>query len=69
MFNMSLSGNLETGEGHITAGSQNKIKQLTFDNSLLAADLLKDWIYDLQQLYDEALLEMRKDFDGTKDKQ
>lgn len=69
MFKVSLSGSFETGKGHITAGSQKKIKQLTFDNPLLAADLLKDWIYDLQELYDEAILEMRKDFEGTKVKQ
>jgi|688.fasta_scaffold1049747_2 hypothetical protein len=66
---ITLSGNAETGTGHVTDGSVNKIKQLTFENPLLTADILSDWIFALEMLYDEAVSEMQKDFDGTKAKQ
>jgi hypothetical protein len=66
---ITLSGNDETGTGHVTDGSVNKIKQLTFENPLLTADILSDWIFALEMLYDEAVTEMRKDFDGIKSTQ
>ena len=66
---ITLSGNAETGTGHVTNGGINKITQLTFENPLLTADLLSDWIFALEMLYDEAVSEMQKDFEGTRAKQ
>jgi hypothetical protein len=68
-FTVSLSSSLENGEGQITNANKEKIKRLTFENPLLAADILKDWVFELSELYDVAVLEMQKDFDGTKSKQ
>jgi hypothetical protein len=66
---ITLSGNSETGEGHVPDGGIDKIKQLTFDNPLLAADLLSDWIFDLEMLYDKAVSEMQRDFENKRNKQ
>jgi hypothetical protein len=66
---ITLSGNDETGTGHVTNGGVNKIKQLTFDNPLLTADILSDWIFALEMLYDEAVLEINRDFENKRNKQ
>ena len=68
-FTITLSGQTETGEGKITKSSTEKIKFLIFEHPLLAADLLKDWIFDLEQLYDEAVMEMPKDFETKRNQQ
>ena len=68
-FTITLSGQTETGEGRIAKGSTDKIKFLIFEHPLLAADLLKDWIFDLEQLYDEAVVQMQKDFENTRNPQ
>lgn len=64
-----FTADTENGEGYFTNGNHRKIEQLIFENPLLAADVLKDWFYKVEELYNQAILEMRKDFDGTKVKQ
>jgi len=66
---ITLSGNAETGTGHVTNGGINKITQLTFENPLLTADLLSDWIFALEMLYHEAVLEINRDFENKRNKQ
>jgi hypothetical protein len=66
---LTLSGSLECGEGYLTPRNLEKVKRLIFENPLLAADVLSDWKYELEQLYIEAVLEMGRDFKRIRQKQ
>lgn len=52
---VSLKANFETGEGEI-----GNLEAWREHNSLLRLDLLKDWIYDLEQEYNKTLEEHRE---------
>ena len=62
-FTITLSGTVEGGSGNLTKGSTEKLTELLADNPLLAADLLKDWIFELTAAYELALKKMRLDFE------
>jgi hypothetical protein len=68
-FTITLSSNAETGEGHVPDDDIEKISHLIFDNPFMAADLLAEWIFDLEMLYDEAVTEMQRDFENKRNKQ
>ena len=54
----TLKANFDSGEGSI--GNLEKFRAC--HDGLMRADLLKDWIYFLEQEYDLALEQMNKDF-------
>lgn len=56
---INLSFDLESGEAEITNGSCDVLQDLIDNNPLLAADCLKDVIFELERYYDDALLKMR----------
>jgi hypothetical protein len=52
---LNLNANLDLGEGSV--GITAEYKRC---GALLRADILKDWIYDLERLYEEAITDMRE---------
>lgn len=54
---ITLKASFETGEGCI-----GNIEKWRENSALMRADLLKDWIYDLELEYEKALVDFRKDF-------
>ena len=57
----TLRVDYKNGEGEIHLDQRFKESE-----AILRADVLKDWIYDLQNEYDKALIELRKG--GSHDK-
>ena len=56
-----LKANYECGEGSIRL-----TPEFNSENSLLKMDVLSDWIYDLQEEYDKARLELHKEWDKAR---
>ena len=56
-----LKANYEFGEGSIRL-----TPEFNSENSLLKMDVLSDWIYDLQEEYSKARLELHKESDEAR---
>ena len=58
---IKLVANVDTGEGHIKV-------MLHFDrmNALWQVDVLGDWIYDLETLYNERMVVWRKEMKAVR---
>ena len=60
-FNITFRGSVDTGEGHISKADLERFTALCSENSLLAADIARDWYCEAESLYQKALAAMRKD--------
>jgi hypothetical protein len=60
---LTFRADLDSGEGEVK--SWPRFEEL---DALTRADLLKDWKYDLEQLYEEALIEFDRDLLGSRAK-
>jgi hypothetical protein len=57
---ITLKANFNAGEGDI-----GNVLEFRYSNDpLMRADLLKDWIFLLEEEYEEALLDMRAEYKG-----
>jgi hypothetical protein len=57
---LTLKANFNAGEGDI-----GNVLEFRYSNDpLMRADLLKDWIFLLEEEYEEALLDMRAEYKG-----
>ena len=56
-----LKANYEFGEGSIRLTPEFK-----FENAILKIDVLSDWIYDLQEEYAKAKLELHEEWDKAR---
>jgi hypothetical protein len=61
-FNITFRGSVETGEGHVSKADLERFTALCNENSLLAADIAKDWMHEAESLYEKARAAMTKDF-------
>ena len=68
-FNITFRGSVDTGEGHISKADLERFTALCNENSLLAADIAKDWLHEAESLYQKGLAAMRKDFTAKRAKQ
>jgi hypothetical protein len=60
---LTFRADLDSGEGEIK--SWPRFYELS---PLMKADLLKDWKYDIERLYEEALIEFDRDLLGSRAK-
>lgn len=65
-FRISLTASIENGEGRIPPKQEAAIREAIEANPLWAADVLQDWVCDLDRLYWEARAAMREEWQQRK---
>lgn len=63
---ITLYADYDTGEASITRESKAQVEELIRSHPLLAADILKDCVYDFTELYNRAVKGVNRDFDARR---